>query len=289
MNELTLPEAGGEVRRHHLGPIDRHTVYEAEVVGSVLALDIIRHTPRIRLATILLDNQSAISSLSRPSPKSGQIIVEEFLDQVTRILSKRKRLHIRVVWVPGHSDEPGNELADEQAKAAAAGDAAPCRSPCRLLTRPLPTSSAAVKAASQKRLTAKWKEEWAQSTRGGRLARSLDRSGPRSGICPMLLDLPRRHASIIMQLRTGHVSLNAFLHRIKAVDSPLCVRCGCPESVQHFLITCQRFNRERHALRMKVKGLFTIRNLLGNKKNRPALIKYIDSTKRFPLYLPQHV
>lgn len=100
----------------------------------------------------------------------------------------------------------------------------------------------------------------------------------------MFDDLPRRHASLIMQMRSGHIGLNKFLHRIGASESPLCNHCDLPETVPHYLLCCRRFDPERHALRRKVKGQLSLRTLLSTRKARSALIEYIEATKRFPLY-----
>ncbi|KIM34827.1 hypothetical protein M413DRAFT_46307, partial [Hebeloma cylindrosporum] len=58
-------------------------------------------------------------------------------------------------------------------------------------------------------------------------------------------DLPRRSCSIVTQLQSGHIGLNAFLARIKAVDSAACSTYGVPETVDHFLFQCSRFLEQR--------------------------------------------
>ncbi|KAF8305501.1 hypothetical protein DL93DRAFT_2039606, partial [Clavulina sp. PMI_390] len=84
----------------------------------------------------------------------------------------------------------------------------------------------------------------------------------------------------LTQLRTSHVALNKFLHTIKAVNSPLCVRCRVPETVEHYLLSCIRFDMERHTLRLDA-GDITVRKLLSSKKCRPHLIKFVLSSLRF--------
>ncbi|KAF8516708.1 hypothetical protein BU17DRAFT_5878, partial [Hysterangium stoloniferum] len=53
--------------------------------------------------------------------------------------------------------------------------------------------------------------------------------------------LPHRATSILIQLCTGHITLNTFLHKIKAVDSALCTKCKVPETVAHYFFHCKRF------------------------------------------------
>ncbi|KAK7039838.1 hypothetical protein R3P38DRAFT_2514688, partial [Favolaschia claudopus] len=89
-------------------------------------------------------------------------------------------------------------------------------------------------------------------------------------------------------LLAGHCSLNAFLHRIKVVDSPLCARCNQPETVAHYLLTCRRYLTARHSLRRSLKSNspFNLSSLLSHPKNLPHTLQYIKTTQRFPLYFP---
>ncbi|KAJ6481112.1 hypothetical protein C8R45DRAFT_801069, partial [Mycena sanguinolenta] len=49
----------------------------------------------------------------------------------------------------------------------------------------------------------------------------------------------------LTQLRTGHIGLNAYLHRFKLAPSPLCQHCTVPESVPHFLLICPAYHPAR--------------------------------------------
>ncbi|KAF9515817.1 hypothetical protein BS47DRAFT_1282621, partial [Hydnum rufescens UP504] len=60
-----------------------------------------------------------------------------------------------------------------------------------------------------------------------------------------LAALRRGECSIIVQLRTGHVALRAYLNRFGHSDSPNCLLCNEPETVEHFLVTCQRFRAQQ--------------------------------------------
>ncbi|KAH9855564.1 hypothetical protein C2E23DRAFT_697440, partial [Lenzites betulinus] len=85
----------------------------------------------------------------------------------------------------------------------------------------------------------------------------------------------------LTQLRCGHAGLNAYLARIRAVDSPLCAKCLLPETPAHYLFTCRRYTAARHALRQAVNGPLSLRNTLGNVKARAAVLEYIRATGRF--------
>jgi len=57
----------------HLGTLDQQTVYEGEVVGTLLALDIARNLPpAVKHSTVLLDNQAAVNAACARRSKRGQ-------------------------------------------------------------------------------------------------------------------------------------------------------------------------------------------------------------------------
>ncbi|KAI0331762.1 hypothetical protein GY45DRAFT_561205 [Cubamyces sp. BRFM 1775] len=116
---------------------------------------------------------------------------------------------------------------------------------------------------------------------GRRLRRLIGDIPPGRQVLKTYAKLPRKHCSALSQLRSGHVALNAFLARIRAVTSPLCPVCQVPESVDHFIRTCRRFTIQRHELR-RAMGRFplTLRHALGNIKCRGALLQYVDATNR---------
>ncbi|KAI0769462.1 hypothetical protein BD413DRAFT_85489 [Trametes elegans] len=68
------------------------------------------------------------------------------------------------------------------------------------------------------------------------------------------------------------------------VDSPLCSRCLIPETPAHFLLTCQRYTAERHALRQEVGEPLSPRTTIGSVKARAAVLKYMRTTGRFEAY-----
>ncbi|KAG0138926.1 hypothetical protein CROQUDRAFT_10665, partial [Cronartium quercuum f. sp. fusiforme G11] len=55
-------------------------------------------------------------------------------------------------------------------------------------------------------------------------------------------------ASAIAQLRAGHSPLLTFLYRINAANSPNCRLCQQPETVEHYLLLCRRYQGIRRDL-----------------------------------------
>ena len=78
-------KAGSEpkILKYHLGPLAAHTTFEAEAVGLLLALHLLRHERGARSATIMLDNQAVIQALEHRKPKLAQHIMEDLIRQIS--------------------------------------------------------------------------------------------------------------------------------------------------------------------------------------------------------------
>ena len=78
--------------------------------------------------------------------------------------------------------------------------------------------------------------------------------------------------------------LNAYLHRIGVVDSPKCVHCDERESVEHYLLLCRRYTKERTQLRRELgRTPLNLITLLGHA-HVGALMRFVQATNRFPRY-----
>jgi len=132
----------------------------------------------------------------------------------------------------------------------------------------------------------KWEALWKSSSRSRKMAR-FDDSPPSCRILKMYKPLPRLSCSLLTQLRTGHVGLNSFLHKINATDSPLSQACGEREDVDQYLLRCKRFTSARHRLRMSLEcgTRLTIKTLLGNLDYTKKLLKYAHDSGRFASYI----
>ncbi|KAH9942979.1 hypothetical protein B0H21DRAFT_656571, partial [Amylocystis lapponica] len=69
----------------------------------------------------------------------------------------------------------------------------------------------------------------------------IDPDLPNNRTFKVLSSLSRQGASLVVQLRSGAVGLNAFLKKIKQAPNALCQLCREPETVPHFLFFCRRF------------------------------------------------
>lgn len=131
----------------HLGSEDRHTVYEAESVGLLMGLHLLKNVGAQMRDTVLLgsDSQALSRALENQSSHPGQYLIDEIhtyaeqlqakQDGLLNVAEKRSSLlrgeiwkgrirdviDLQLHWVPAHADFEPNERADEEAKRAAQG------------------------------------------------------------------------------------------------------------------------------------------------------------------------
>ncbi|KAG1798638.1 uncharacterized protein HD556DRAFT_1212488, partial [Suillus plorans] len=109
-----------------LGKAEEHTVYEGEIVGMILAVELLKErTKRMREKPTMalgVDNQAAIRATKGFQSKPGHYLLDIFHDDLRRMLSRKDDRKLTIRWSAGHIGIPGNEEADEQAKRAARGE-----------------------------------------------------------------------------------------------------------------------------------------------------------------------
>lgn len=92
----------------------------------------------------------------------------------------------------------------------------------------------------------------------------------------------RKNIATIARLRTGHCSLNSYLHRFNIIEDPTC-ECGdAKETVTHFLLVCSLYERERDKLRRKVGvGGMRVERLIRDPRSIEHTIEFIERVGRF--------
>lgn len=225
----------GAIRRRYLGKAPDYTVYSAELVGIILALEIVidvqEDYPEVPIR-IFVDNQSAIQSTG--TPKSGPC---KFL--LAKILELHAKLNtsLSIHWIPAHVGVPGNEAADEEAKKAA-------KEVPQAHLNHMPDLIAPIFAAFRQMANGKWDERWEKHKHGAYLRRIQPHRNP------MAMDkfkgLTRPLCALLIQIRTGKIGLNDFLFSVNKAESD---RCNCPETPKqtavHVLTTCPNWNQLR--------------------------------------------
>lgn len=94
----------------------------------------------------------------------------------------------------------------------------------------------------------------------------------------------KKHAvATISQMRSGHVPLFSYLHRISLRSDPECACTMGTETTEQFLLLCPQHEEHRQTLqhRLQVKDIDLNMKILHNPKAYPAIATYIENTWRF--------
>ena len=233
-----------------------------------------------------MDNQAAIKSLASKLDKPGHYLAAEILDATAKLkktMGNRYSLSLR--WTAGHIGIPGNEEVDEEAKAAAEGQTSEDAKLPKTLRKPLKISRSAAQQQLNESIKAKWEKEWKKSPRYSKL-KHIDPSLPSHKFVELMSskDIRREAASRTYQLRSGHIPLNAYLHRFKLVESAQCPACGMPrETPQHYVLECPAYDHVRRRTLKPKRGRSELKfaEILGRKNEAVAPAHYIMDTRRF--------
>lgn len=102
----------------YLGPNTKRNTYEAEAVGALLAIWLIRNTHETigKRVSVYIDNQAIVKAISGSKPSSGQHLINSL-----RAAANEVPCDLTVKWISSHSEVKGKEAADRLAEAAAQG------------------------------------------------------------------------------------------------------------------------------------------------------------------------
>jgi len=88
----------------------------------------------------------------------------------------------------------------------------------------------AIKQTHEEKLKRRAQKHWKRSKRYEKAAKIGQRNCPSKQLPDVDEENTGAKASLLLQLRTGHIALNKHLHRIiKKTESPLCPACGTEE------------------------------------------------------------
>lgn len=236
----------------------------AELAGLHLAADsLLQQEEGREPAVILCDSKAALSRLQRPA-KSGPLVAN-----ICRKFEQLKQggRDVCLQWVPSHVGLRGNELADDQAKAAHTADT--------------PIFEAATKADEARywvyEHTKNEVPEPSLTITGGQPWARI----PSRAFC-------RSDCSLLYRLRTGCAMSTARRHLFNKQDSPDCQHCSQLGNTEHALLHCSLYASERAALRRTYANLLvpcsTKQELLFPPRPRvlvaayKALLCYLHST-----------
>jgi ribonuclease HI len=269
----------GRAKKTFMGDDHTSTVYAAELKGIYLALKIAQQEIGDSRREILIytDNQAAIQIIEKPRCRSGSYLLTEIIDLLEELRPRTR--YIEISWIPAHTGIPGNEAADLAAKEATGwrdnnhGPRARPSAPPRQLYSLKSTLITWIKQTAASR----WTTEWANEPRGRRSYRYTPIPGTK--VLGFHQNATKRLSSIIIQLRTGKIALNAYLHsrKVPGIDSPNCT-CGFRlQTIEHILLDCRKYrDLRRHYLG---PGRMTVEEILSTPKLTLKAAEFMEATQ----------
>ena len=225
-------------------------VHEGELVGVGLGFELLQKESTCHSVAFFVDNQVAIQCTNNTKSNSGHYLVDHIHSQASLVFQRHPDLPIVINWVLGHQGVQGNEMADELTKEAAINGSSLDNQLLKLFCSqyPLPYSKSALKQTHRAVLKAVASTMFESSPRCA-ARRPIDPSILSSKFQSLIQGLPHHHASLLMQLRSGHAPLNKHLHRIGSVESPTCRACEeAQETVLHLLLLCPAYEHHCQVL-----------------------------------------
>ncbi|KAL5612296.1 uncharacterized protein BROUX77_002452 [Berkeleyomyces rouxiae] len=233
---------GGQVLLSGNRPVPfRAEVHDAEVLAiaeAITAVDL-RDKPRCRKVWICSDNMAAVSRLTSRDVKPGTS--EEHLRRAQTICADWLRpdanhprprpwpdgaIEVEAIWVPGHSDVVGNELADRQARWGA-----------DIITTRTGMSLSWARSEFRARVTTAFRAWWEAEGRNSRPHLRRPVQAPKKAWTSLLDETDRNLARAVLTALSGHGDFAAYHRRFEHEDAVLsCPLCGADTSPEHIWV-----------------------------------------------------
>lgn len=214
---------------------DHCSVYQAEVLAIKEVADWLgRNVLSTNAVNIFSDSQAAVKSM-------GSMFLNTITAQNCRasLNEMAKQFKIRLIWVPGHRDIPGNCRADELARLGTTLQV-PARLEC--VGTPLSTCKLKLRLDAVKETNEKWARiPTCRVTRMVWPCLDLHRT-------KALLSLAKKDVSVVVSLVTGHCLIGEFAKKCRFPYNDFCRSCQDEEeleSTEHFLCGCPALSRNR--------------------------------------------
>ena len=187
----------------------------------------------------------------------------------------RKHFEIYIKWVPAHVGVPGNERANTAAQdgANAVRHIEPLRG------QPLIPLRSAL-ATLRRGLFARWQESWIATSAPRYGDEHLFRIKPGVARQQSFYSGNREQQTLLARLRFGHCRLAASSARLYSFMTAVCECHLDVETVEHFLLSCPRYEIQRVELMKAVREVFhgriTEEVLLGGSSERMRAVHKVE-------------
>lgn len=178
---------------------------------------------------------------------------------------------IHIYWIPGHSNHPGNEVADRLAKQGV-------EKIVHAAEPIIPVSEAEIKQNIKNWATRQHSTYWHKLPYCRQTKMMIPSPDPK--IWKKIQKFTRRNIMIITQMLTGHCTLQRHLAIMNIEQDPMCEQClEEEETVEHFLCDCPAFATIRYN---------TLGSLFLNQNDLPTLrmsqiLNFVRKTRRLVL------
>lgn len=266
---------GEEVFVGRMGLGGRAEVYDAEMAGLKMGADLatkyIKDHPQITSVHYFVDNAAAAGAIFDPKPQPGQLYAVKFHRKMTKFLDNSPTHTVEIEWCPSHCNIKGNDRADEIAKEATQ----------LAWNAPISTSRAFALRKAKASTQSNWVREWQRAPHKGRFAIS-NRIPPSLKPTKHFIELKdqREIFGRLVQCRTGHAYTGEFRRQFFPEKSTNC-ECGVdPQSREHIIRDCARYEDQRDKLREFNRDL-ALPELLGTPKGIAALTEFLRDSGAF--------
>lgn len=244
---------------------DTSSVFQAEVLAIWKACKLSREDNSSRRSiTVATDSQAAILALNSASISSKLVLKCE---KELALLSSE--IDVTLLWVPGHRNIHGNEMADELARGGASMDIAQAEQ----VDPPLNTT----KRNLYNHFLSLANERWRSIT----TCRTTTRTWPTydKNKSNNLLLLSRKDIARATAIYTGHWPVGEHAARLGIPYNQSCRSCKDPsekETVVHYLCNCPALARARH----QSLGSYSLTELSDLSAKQPTdIVRFLNATK----------
>ena len=255
-----------------------HSVLSSELFALSKALQYIQIIPNSNNFVIFTDSKSAVQLIGSTGGSYAGLVGE--IRQLLYSLNQSRLVVIE--WVKGHSGIQGNEIVDRAASLAHSNS----------VCEELKLEAEEILTKLKRGLYKEWNDNWKFNVETTAKGKFLYNLYDKSQHYPQYKGKSRRLCIVLNRLRTGHAGVDHYLHRFNMSDTPLCCICGIPDTIEHLLLHCVRYDCERQIMLSKLheKGIapITVSVLLGSSNSVSerycivnALTKFLEHTKTF--------